>query len=524
MSVGKHLKEHIILGTDTNTRNVAAAQTSPICYAAGEGRIGEDFYYDLDIPTSVSANNEVAHPSVLFIPEKFNGYMYWMAITPLPIALGGDYEAYENPEIFASNDRHNWVVPTGLTNPIAADPGGATDHNADTCLFLSADRKTMYCAWTELSGGGTAEKVVVKSTSDGVNWSSAVTLLSVAPASERVLTPQLNWDPENDVWVLHTVDTVPANNTLKYCTRADLDGTFGSRTSCTYTLPDSETDVWHVDIRRLDSGRWIGVLGTDASGGDHQQYLMHSDDAGASWEFGTKLSERLGYKSALVPIDSRLALLYWGLRGGPNWHVELVPVWFDKSVAGSVQAIFESGAANGAANKIGRYYMEDSFARADEAPIATADSGESWTATAGQFDVVSNQMDANASGNNIATIDTGFSDAEIVVDYGTVTATFTYVVVRLSTSAQFHRIGIASSTLKFQRVGGAGTADIRSVSIDSVSSGKVRVVCRGNTYSLYFNDTFMFKVTDTDHASNTKFGVQASETGTKIDRVIISRL
>ncbi len=494
-----------------------------VSYAAKECRISDETYFDLTIPTVVADNNEVAHPSVLYIPEGFGGHQWWMAITPLPAALGGDYETYENPSIYCSDNGRTWVAPSGLINPIAKDPGGASDHNADTCLTLSPDRKTLYCLWVELSGGGTAEKVQMLSSTDGRTWGGLTTLLSVAPASERVLSPQLNWDDENSRWMLHTSDIVEANNTLKYCVRDDLLGEFGARTDCTYTLPDSETDVWHMDIRRTSTGRWFGILGTDASGGAHQQYPMDSTD-GITWHFGVKLSERLSYKAGFTPISDSSAYLYWGMRGAPDWHVELVKLRFDRGVYGSNQAIFELNAAAGAAAKIGRYYTEDNFQRANESPCATADSGESWVMDAGTLDVVSNQLDANASGNNIGTIDVGFADVDITVEFDVVTSTFAYVVLRLSATNQFHRIGVSLPTIKFQRVGGAGTADIRSIAVDSNAVRKIRVVCIGTLYNLFIDDTFAFQVDDDDHVSNTKFGVQLSETATKVGRVIISRI
>ena len=491
--------------------------------AALECRLSEEAYYDISIETVVPGNNEVRHPSVLFIPEGFGGHQWWMAICPHPISLGGDYLTWENPSIFCSDDGVNWAPPTGLTNPIAPDPNpGGTGNNADTHLVLSADRRTMYCAWLE-DTDGTTEKIVIKSSVDGVTWSDSTTLLSVTKASERILSPQLSWDAENSRWMLHVVDTVPANNVLNYCVRADLDGTFGARTQCTYTLPDSETDVWHVDVRRLPTGRWFGLMGPDASGGKHQQYPMESAD-GITWHFGPKLSERLGYKSSFVPVDAYAGLMYWGLADGPDWHIELAGIRFDQRLQAMTRTVYEQTAAAGAAAKQGVFYLEDSFARADEAPIATADSGESWTATAGQFNVVSNQMVANASGNNIATVDVGFTEAEITVEFSSLSTSYAYAVVRLSASTDFHRIGISVTSLRFQRVGGAGLEVLRQVTVDNTSAKKLRVVCTSTKYHIYVDDTYMFTIDDSDHETNTRFGVQATETGTKIDRVIVSRL
>lgn len=495
-----------------------------IFYAANECRISDEIYYDLTIPTSVVGNNEISHPSVLYIPEKFNRYAWWMAAAPLPIALGGDYEAYENPEVFCSINGKDWIVPPGLTNPIAPDPGVAVgDHNSDPCIVLSPNRKTLYVCWNEISGGGTTDSVKMKSSNDGVSWSAAVTLKTGPTTTERFLSPALCWEAENNRWMLFTVDIIPANNTMKYSTASDLTGLFSASTACTYTLPDGETSVWHIDIRKLATGRWFGLAGTEKAGAAHQTYPMESDN-GLTWRFGKQLSKRLGYKCGFVPLDDSSALLYWAFRGGPDWHFELVKLRFDRQLYSSNQAIFVINSDAGALAKIGRYYSEDSFARANEAPCLTADSGETWAMTIGQLNVVSNRLVANSATNNIGVINVGFADAEVIVNFSNVTASFAYIVLRLSTASAMQRIGLTLTELKFQRVGGVGTADLRSTALDSSATRTIRIVCQGTQYRVFADDTFMFTIDDGDHVANTRFGIQLSEVATTVKQIIISRI
>ena len=80
------------------------------------------------IPISTYDGSGVTvHPAVLNLGNVWNGYQYWLAITPYP--KGND--DYENPSIYASNDGISWVVPAGLTNPIEPFPGGINNYNAD---------------------------------------------------------------------------------------------------------------------------------------------------------------------------------------------------------------------------------------------------------------------------------------------------------------------------------------------------------------------------------------------------------
>lgn len=96
----------------------------------------------LTIPT-YDGSGQATHPDVVDAgPSGWNGYRYWMAMTPYPAAN----DDYENPSILASNDKTTWIVPTGLTNPVDPFPGGAY-YNSDTDLALDPDTGRMWLWW-----------------------------------------------------------------------------------------------------------------------------------------------------------------------------------------------------------------------------------------------------------------------------------------------------------------------------------------------------------------------------------------
>ncbi len=502
--------------------NIASSK-DVVFHSAQQAYIVDELWHDLTIPTSVEGDNEVAHPSVLYIPESFNGYKFWMAITPLP---GGTSEPDENPEIFASNNGVDWVVPSGLSNPIAPDPDPTNDnfHNADTCLVLSPDRNTLICIWLESVDGVSTIKQL-RST-NGIGWEPGNDLLSTIEASEGLLSPQLNWDKQNNRWVLHVVDHQSVNNVINYAFSTDksLSSEFGARSNASYTLPDGLSDVWHIDIRILNSGKWFGLAMLDPNGGAGPTYPIESDN-GIDWTFGPSLSQRLAYKSSYVPISESSALMYWGFRGSPDWHLELVKLKFNRFLEMDRQATFEANAASGAAAKIGRYYFEDSFARADNADnLGTSDSGESWVAETGEWNIVSNKAKCPISQNNIATVDVGYSDAEVIAYFEDLDNSFLHVVLRFSSTSQFHRLRVNNDQLVFQRVGGSGTANIRSISLPDTTSKVIRAVCVGTRYFIYSDGLLAIVVDDESHKTNTKFGIQGDQTDYTVDRFIVSKL
>ena len=64
----------------------------------------------------------IIHPSVVDMgPQEWNGFRWWRLDTPYANQSGAE----ENPCIYGSNDRINWEVPAGLTNPIDPWPGPA---------------------------------------------------------------------------------------------------------------------------------------------------------------------------------------------------------------------------------------------------------------------------------------------------------------------------------------------------------------------------------------------------------------
>ena len=96
----------------------------------------------LTIPT-YDGSGQAVHPSAVYIPGGFAGYKYWMGMTPYP----GGNDTYENPSIIASNDGITWVVPAGVTNPLATCP--PSGHNSDSCLVWDSVNRKLYYYYLE---------------------------------------------------------------------------------------------------------------------------------------------------------------------------------------------------------------------------------------------------------------------------------------------------------------------------------------------------------------------------------------
>jgi hypothetical protein len=217
----------------------------------------------LNTPTS-DTSGEAAHPDVYDagLGHTWNGYRYWMAMTPFP----NDLPTYEFPEILASNDNVTWVVPAGLTNPIDTQSGAEF---ADPDLIM--DGTTLWCIYYGDLGGGVTN-ILAKYSSDGVNWSARQTLVTViypAGASPAIVK-------YGSEWLMFTTGGGTTNELIRR-TASTLAGPWSAPVVCSVPTPNNRY-IWHQDVINVD-----GVLyGFFNINGTHM-YFGTSVDGGLHW-------------------------------------------------------------------------------------------------------------------------------------------------------------------------------------------------------------------------------------------------
>jgi hypothetical protein len=263
-------------------------------------------------PTS-DGSGQAIHPSVVCFPSGWNGYKYWMAMTPFP---AGD-AALENPEILASDDGDTWEVPAGLTNPI--DPEPSPHHNADTELLYGQDG-VLYCYYIQVEAS--TVRVMVRSSTDGVSWGGETELFS---GTNTNASPTVVWDGAQ--YRMYYVDYSASPYTLKYRTCATPAGTWSAEIACTVSGTPAGNEIWHIDIHKR-GGAWHGFF--NLYSGEHPIYFGTSTD-GVSWTLGAE--ELLGagaagawddgwlYRACAVATDYGYDLWYSGNSDPTNWVV-----------------------------------------------------------------------------------------------------------------------------------------------------------------------------------------------------------
>jgi hypothetical protein len=477
-----------------------------------EGRLFEEINETVTIPTSVVADDQITSPSVVYSQEKWNGYHYWMIVTP----YNGTNPDDENPEIFCSNDGLTWAVPTGTSNPLVASPAG-TDYNSDAFITFSPDGNELLVLYRSFVNP--AENLWLIRSTDGVTWTTPILLKTWNSTSVRFQSPSLIWDHENDRWVVFLVEYIGSPSALKYMTCSTLTGTWGELQSCTYTLPTGVTALWQGYVVRASDGTlWCLMQSGDSGGGKY--YLMRSRD-GVTWTFSSSLwPKRTVYAGCLVPRSGYFEC-YLGYLS-PSWYTERSRIVFDRATYFASRNAFVTNGVAVASAPVGRYLVVDTFNRADGA-VGTATSGQVWTVETGTINVSSNKVAGATSGKIY--IDSGAADVEISVDWSTpYTSGQAWVILRRTDNNNFWRIGTLSGQPTVQKIVSGGVDTAWAFAGHTEAAGdQLRIVAIGNSIRAYWNDKCWADIRDATGVSNTQHGFQITNSTHRLDNFIVAR-
>lgn len=259
----------------------------------------------LEIPTP-DGSGQATHPSVVFVPEKINGFKYWMAMTPYPDSRDSE----ENPNILASNDGDNWQTPEGLTNPIDFAPGYPGDYNSDTNLVY--DGELLILTWRQVAPN-LRKRFFISTSKDGVCWAPKQVIATLNLLSQSLVKI-------GNRWRFYGIEPRSGQNLLVFWESFEpvpTIGGWGPRNST--SLPDLGPDFepWHIEIQFYD-GEFLGLLNTtefNKHGFRGFTYLIHSVN-GIDWTIATDplwpasgIQYDSHYKSAFIATGTQGSLV-----------------------------------------------------------------------------------------------------------------------------------------------------------------------------------------------------------------------
>ncbi len=231
-------------------------------------------------------SGEVVHPSVVYFPNGWHGWKYWMAYTPYQFSDA----LRENPCIAVSNDGITWVEPAGIINPLLQPP--PRGYNSDPDLAYDTAHDHLVLRVRQVSP--TNNTILVLLSRNGVDWLSPKT--TFAELNHQAVSP--SWvvpakgGPLRTWYVNATGAGCGTTVSFVKLRTADVDTATADQTSWQNPIEDLHwtqpgTVIWHLKVREVpELGQFMALYPAYPSGqrgcGSNDLYIAHSDD-GVQW-------------------------------------------------------------------------------------------------------------------------------------------------------------------------------------------------------------------------------------------------
>ena len=271
------------------------------------------------IPT-YDGSGQAVHPDIADFPDGWQGYRYWLVMTPLPY----DSDGRENPSILVSNDGSSWQPPPGVTNPLVPPP--PCDHNSDPDIVYNPRTDELYVYYTEVlraerCGAGVNENSLkLITSSDGVHWSAPRTVMRFDLDTEPLyVSPAVVYrDGVFELWMVSNRDEVVHATSTDGVSWSPLEpleiGQVQWHLDVLYIEPKAE--YWMLFVDAPVAGAAL-KFATSADGLRWRDYAAPLLTPGAGWD-----DERI-YRSTFLydPAGDLLRVWYSAKNRAGEWHI-----------------------------------------------------------------------------------------------------------------------------------------------------------------------------------------------------------
>lgn len=266
---------------------------------------------------------EATHPSVISFEEKWNGYKYWMAVTPYPKGNA----VYENPHVFKSNDLVSWVEDD--TNPLdepiseAFNGNSPMQYDSDTHIIYNKEDKRLEVFWRYVDDVNKKIIIYRRTSENGKTWTPKEIVFEGKKPEEDMLSPALIKDEDGyKLWYVA--------NGYKIWYRESTDGlewTDPEEIVVPYEIDNMHH--WHLDVQETDLGYEMLVVGFEQLDGynlsdRHVMNLYYSKSKdNKEWDtlkpilFPSQIKNQFDskgiYRSAMLKEDGQYYIFYSGI-------------------------------------------------------------------------------------------------------------------------------------------------------------------------------------------------------------------
>lgn len=271
---------------------------------------------------SYDGSNQGCHPKVLYFPNKWAGWKYWMVFTPYP---NGD-DKYENPSILVSQTGYEWSTPDGLVNPVESGLNQKDCHLSDPHILFNKGEKSLEL-WYRATYYNNEDRIMRVTSKDGVNWSEPEKMVSFYGVRECLSPAILFEDNIYKMWYV-TED-------LKCMYMQSGDGIhWTSQQEVKLNLTGSYVP-WHLDLIKTDLGYEILVSafklkeaalnnrvlmwGTSKDGLNFNNLstVLIPAKNDSSWD------NKQIYRSTFIKVNGVYKVFYSAMNKKNQWHIGL---------------------------------------------------------------------------------------------------------------------------------------------------------------------------------------------------------
>lgn len=271
------------------------------------------------VTPTYDGSGQTVEPTVLYFPNGWQGYQYWMAVSPYPY----EDERLENPSILVSDDGQHWKVPPGLANPIASPDPHTTLADA-TVVYDDASNQLWVYYLHDMHQGPTQSyrgSLMRTTSADGIHWSAPQLVISGVNAILN--SPSVG--KVGSKFVLWTVDTGSGCTTQIAAVnqRTSSDGVNWS-TPQTLRINQPGYVIWHLNTIAVPAlKQFMSLLAAYPNGSNcgHTSLFFANSYDGINWDTYPQIllgASPSGWDSAEI---YRSSLIYDPVH-------ELVRVWY----------------------------------------------------------------------------------------------------------------------------------------------------------------------------------------------------
>lgn len=270
---GEGKKEKTEVKGETITKRFPAGNPSEAPSLPDPFRMFQKKYQLIAVPT-YDGSYQLTHPKILYFRTGWNGFKYWMVMTPYPHAN----DDFENPSVVVSNDGTNWSAPKGLKNPVTGVPKdvNAGGHYSDPHLVMREKTMELWYRYNPALKNNNKQTRADNSVNiyyrriseDGIHWSNAQKMVQ---SSDGHLSLCVNY--ENGVYKFWYA-TYDGN---LYYSQSRNAVNWSSAVRCSVFLPKGY-QPYHQDIIQNGSGYYLLQTAEKKANYTFQLFLFQSRD------------------------------------------------------------------------------------------------------------------------------------------------------------------------------------------------------------------------------------------------------